>query len=199
MLRESFVSGKDRLVAAAIEIISDCGLFALSTEALAARENMPVELIYRFFGSVDEVLAEVVDYYVRFDSGIMSTVMAKQVSNIDKIKVLFEAYTTYYDSYYAMSTLSLHYEELLHNSATRDKIAECIFERSSFLSGLFENAIKDGEIIGDFSPDELSDTVRGVFLMHIQNRRVKTLKRSFKEEYMDYLDRWFKLIKLGGV
>ncbi len=198
-MRESFVSGKDRLVAAAIEIISDSGLFSLSTETLAAKENMPVELIYRYFGSIDEVIGEVVDYYVRFDSGIMSTVMGKQVSNLEKIRAFFEAYTTYYDSYYAMSTLSLHYEELLHNHAARDKIADCIYSRGVFLSGLFEDAIKAGEISDTFSPDELSDTVRGVFMMHIQNRRVKTLKRSFKEEYMDYLDRWFKLLKAGGV
>ena len=198
-MRESFVSGKDRLVAAAIEIISDSGLFSLSTETLAAKENMPVELIYRYFGSVDEVLSEVVDYYVRFDSGIMSTVMAKQVSNIDRIKAFFEAYTTYYESYYAMSTLSLHYEELLHNHATRDKIAECISGRSLFLRSLFEEAIKVGEIRAEFTPEELADTVSGVFLMHIQNRRVSTLKRSFKEEYMDYLDRLFDLIKAGGV
>ena len=198
-MRESFVSGKDRLVAAAIEIISDSGLFSLSTETLAAKENMPVELIYRYFGSIDEVIGEVVDYYVRFDSGIMSTVMGKQVSNLEKIRAFFEAYTTYYDSYYAMSTLSLHYEELLHNHAARDKIADCIYSRGVFLSGLFEDAIKAGEISDTFSPDELSYTVRGVFMMHIQNRRVKTLKRSFKEEYMDYLDRWFKLLKAGGV
>ena len=198
-MRESFVSGKDRLVAAAIEIISDSGLFALSTETLAAKENMPVELIYRYFGSIDEVIGEVVDYYVRFDSGIMSTVMAKQVSNLEKIRALFEAYTTYFDSYYAMSTLSLHYEELLHNHAARDKIADCIYSRGEFLRGLFEDAIRAGEISDTFSPDELCDTVRGVLLMHIQNRRVKTLKRSFKEEYMDYLDRWFKLLKAGGV
>ena len=198
-MRESFVSGKDRLVAAAIEIISDSGLLALSNEALAAKENMPVELIYRYFGSIDEVLSEVVDYYVRFDSGIMSTVLAKQVSNVEKIKSFFEAYTTYYESYYAMATLSLQYEELLHHHATRDKIAECISGRGLFLKTLFEDAIKEGEISTALTPGELADTVRGVFLMHIQNRRVSTLRRSFKEGYMDYLDRWFDSIKSGGV
>ena len=146
-MTDSFVSRKDRIIASAIEIISDSGLSALTTKNLAQKENMSEALMYKYFGGIDEVLVEVVDYFSKFDERIRHTVKGKDGSNIDKLRNYFEAYATYYDNYYAISTLMLQYEELLHNIDTRDKIAWCITERLGFLSDLFKQAIDNNEII----------------------------------------------------
>ena len=58
---DSFVSRKDRIIASAIEIISESGLSALTTKNLALKENMSEALMYKYFGGIDEVLVEVVD------------------------------------------------------------------------------------------------------------------------------------------
>lgn len=195
-MAESFVSKKDRIIASAIDIISESGLSSLTTSTLAARENMPEEQLYKFFAGVDEVLVAVVDFYSQFDSRLQSTTDSKSSSNVQKIIDYIYAYATYYDNYYALATLMLQYEELLHNIYTREKISRCISDRLKFLEHLFADAIKDGELVDTFTPEELANNLTGIIMSHILNRRIVYHKRSFKSECMDNVIKWLDLIKV---
>ena len=195
-MSDNFISRKDRIIASAIEIISDSGLSALTTRNLALKENMSEALLYKYFGGINEVLVEVVDYYSRFDKGIRHTIKAKDGTNIQKLIDYFEAYATYYDNYYAISTLMLQYEELLHNIDTRDKISWCITERVTFLEDLFRDAIESKEIIDKFTAEELAMNVTGLVMSHILSRRITYHKKTFKQEIMSNLQKWFDLIKI---
>ncbi len=194
-MSESFISRKDRIISSAIEIISDSGLSALTTRNLAIKENMSEALLYKYFGGINEVLIEVVDYYTKFDKQIRHTFMSKDGTNIQKLRDYLDAYATYYDNYYAISTLMLQYEELLHNIDTREKIAWCIAERQSFMTDLFKNAIKDGEIIDAFTPEQLANNISGVVMSHVLSRRIEYHKKTLKQELMNYIDKWFELLK----
>lgn len=193
---DSFVSRKDRIIASAVEIISESGLSALTTKNLALKENMSEALMYKYFGGIDEVLVEVVETYSKFDKGIRQTVQAKETSNVEKIMEYLEAYATYYDNYYAISTLMLQYEELLHIMETREKIAWCITERLAFLEQLFQNAMDAGEISDVFSASILANNVTGMAMSHILERRIFYHKKSFKEEYMDNVRKWMGLLRI---
>lgn len=193
---DSFISRKDRIIASAIEIISESGLAALTTKNLALKENMSEALLYKYFGSINEVLREVVDYYSKFDKVIRQTVQGKSESNIEKLTDYMEAYATYYDNYYAISTLMLQYEELLHMVDTREKIAWCITERLSFLEGLFQKAIDEGEIVDTFDASVLANNVTGMVMSHILERRIAYHKKSFKQEFMDNFKKWISLLKI---
>lgn len=195
-MNDNFVSRKDRIVASAIEIISDLGLTALTTKNLAHKENMSEGLLYKYFGGIDDVLAEVVDYYCKFDKGIRQTVLSKDGSYVEKIMDYFVAYATYYDNYYAISTLMLQYEELLHNVNTREKIAWCISERMSFIEELFKNAIDNNEIIDTIMPHELAVSVTGITMAHILDRRIAYRRQSFKNELLLNLRKWLDIIKV---
>lgn len=193
---DSFVSRKDRIISAAIEIISESGLSALTTKNLALKENMSEALLYKYFGGIDEVLVEVVETYSKFDKRIRLTIQGKDISNVDKLMEYFEAYATYYDSYYALSTLMLQYEELLHIVETREKIAWCITERLSFLEGLFQAAIDEKEISDVMSASVLANNATGMVMCHILERRISYHKKSFKEEYMDNFSKWIDLLRI---
>lgn len=194
-MTDSFISRKDRIISSAIEIISDSGLSALTTRNLAQKENMSEALLYKYFGGINEVLIEVVDYYSNFDEQIRHTIKGKSGSNIQKIYDYFETYATYYDNYYAISTLMLQYEELLHNIDTRDKITWCITQRIIFLEDLFKQAIVSKEIKDILTPTELANNATGLTMAHILSRRITYHKKTFKQEIMDNLDKWFKLLK----
>lgn len=197
-MNDSYISRKDRIISAAIEIISDSGLAALTTKNLAFKENMSEALLYKYFGGIDEVLIEVVEYYSKFDKVIRQTIKSKEARNIDKIKEYLEAYATYYDNYYAISTIMLQYEELLHNIDTREKIAWCISERLSFLEELFRKSIEAGEIKNILTPEELASNVTGMVMAHILSRRIVYHSRSFKSEFMSNLYKWFELLKVSN-
>ena len=193
---DSFVSRKDRIIASAIEIISESGLSALTTKNLALKENMSEALLYKYFGGINEVLVEVVDTYSKFDKGIRQTIQSKNISNVDKLMEYFDAYATYYDNYYALSTLMLQYEELLHVVDTREKIAWCITERLTFLEGLFQAAMDAKEIIDTMSASVLANNATGMAMCHILERRISYHKKSFKDEYMDNLKKWMDLLRI---
>jgi len=78
---------------------------------------------------------------------------------------------------------------------TREKIAWCITERHNFIADLFGQAIKDGEIIDMFSPEQLATNITGVLMSHILSRRIVYHKKPFKQELMDNIDKWFILLK----
>ncbi len=191
---DNFISRKDRIISSAIEIISDSGLSALTTRNLAQKENMSEALLYKYFGGIDEVLVEVVDYYSNFDEQIRHTIKGKSGSNIQKICDYFDTYATYYDNYYSISTLMLQYEELLHNIDTREKITWCITQRLNFLEDLFRQAIENREIKDVLTPEELSNNMTGAVMAHILSRRIMYHKKTFKQEIMDNLNKWLKLL-----
>ena len=90
-MNSSFISRKDKIIVAAIEIISESGLAALSTRSLAAKENMSESLIYKYFGGLNEVLVGVVSFFVKFDRSIMDTISAKSTKTTSKIRDFFDA------------------------------------------------------------------------------------------------------------
>ena len=73
-MNNNFVNRKDRIIASAIEIISEAGLSSLNTKTLAMKENMSESLLYRYFGGIEEVLVEVIDTYTKFDKGMLATI-----------------------------------------------------------------------------------------------------------------------------
>ncbi|MBO6114713.1 MAG: TetR/AcrR family transcriptional regulator [Lachnospiraceae bacterium] len=193
-MADNFVSRKYRIVSSAIDLISELGLSALTTHNLAEKENTSEALMYKYFSGIDEVLVEVVDYYSSFDDGIRNTVSSKDISYVEKIRMYFNDYASYYDNYYTLSTLMLQYEELLHNVNTRDKISLVITQRRNFVADMFRNAIAKGEIVDTFTPEELANNATGMLTTHIFDRRITYHKKTFREEFMENLNKWLDLL-----
>ncbi len=191
-MSESFVSMQDRIMASAIEIISESGLNSLSTKTLAMRVNTTEATIYKCFGGINEVLVEVIDYFIKFDKGIMATVALKKGTTIEKILWFFETYATYYEGYPEIAAIVLNYEGLLHNTDTRERIAACIVERGVFLTDLINNALDTGELVDVFSAKELASVLLGIFERYLLDRRVEYHQSGFKQEIMETMNKLLK-------
>ena len=194
-MSDSFISRKDRITASAIEIISESGLASLSTKSLAMKENMSETLIYKYFGGINEVLIEVVEYFARFDRSIIRTVQGKDVSNVEKIHEFFDTYAIYYDNYIEISAIVLNYEELLHNTGTREIIGACIEERNRFLLQLIQNAMSDREIHSTFSAEELKCILMGILSSQLLDRRLTIHSETLRTEVMESIDKILMLVK----
>ena len=194
-MSDSFISRKDRIIASAIEIISESGLASLSTKSLAMKENMSETLSYKYFGGINEVLIEVVEYFARFDRSIIRTVQGKDVSNVEKIHEFFDTYAIYYDNYIEISAIVLNYEELLHNTGTREIIGACIEERNRFLLQLIQNAMSDREINSTFSAEELKCILMGILSSQLLDRRLTIHSETLRTEVMESIDKILMLVK----
>ena len=190
----NFINRKDRIIASAIEIISESGLESLNTKTLAMKENMSESLLYRYFGSIDEVLVEVVETHSKFDPGMLATVEAKDISHIEKVVEFLRLLASYYANYQDMAAIVLNYESFLHNVNTRDKMTECATTRYNFLRKEFEASIADGEISDVFTPDELCLMVTGTILRDTLNRRMSINPLSSEQLMENWLRKLLDLI-----
>ncbi len=189
-MNNNFVNRKDRIIASAIEIISEAGLSSLNTKSLAMKENMSESLLYRYFGGIEEVLVEVIETYTKFDKSMLATIDAKNISHFDKVLELLRTLVTYYAGYQEMSAIVLNYEELLHNVNTREAIAHCIKMRTEFVRQHLKAAMEEGEIRNDFSPEELSNIFMGSLSRDLLNRRIEydqTSHNQFADNMLEHL------------
>ena len=189
-MNNNFVNRKDRIIASAIEIISEAGLSSLNTKSLAMKENMSESLLYRYFGGIEEVLVEVIETYTKFDKSMLATIDAKNISHFDKVLELLRTLGTYYAGYQEMSAIVLNYEELLHNVNTREAIAHCIKMRTEFVRQHLKAAMEEGDIRNDFSPEELSNIFIGSLSRDLLNRRIEydqTSHNQFADNMLEHL------------
>lgn len=198
-MTNSFVNRKDRIIASAIEIISEAGLTSLTTKTLAVKENMSESLLYRYFGGIDEVLVEVIDTFMKFDKGLLATIEAKDLSHLDKVVELLRTISTYYEGYEELGAIVLNYESFLHNVNTRDKIAHCILERTDFVRRQFAAAIEEGEIIDTFSPEELADIFLGSLNRDLLNRRIRHESKTHHEIAKPMLEKLADMVRKDRV
>lgn len=196
IMNMNFVNRKDRIVASAIEIISEAGLESLTTKTLAMKENMSESLLYRYFGGIDEVLVEVVDTYTKFDKGIIATVEAKKISHFDKVLEFLNTLGTNYDGYTELGAIVLNYEGLLHNVNTRDAITSCIYMRTQFIRKELKLAMEEGEIIDLFTPEELANILLGNTTRDLLNRRIENDRRSHAKVAQSTLEKLSQLLKV---
>ena len=193
-MTESFISTKDRIISTAIDIISESGLSNLTTKTISIKANLSEPLLYRFYGDIDELLVDVVNYYFRFDKGIRKTIQGKEGTNIERIKAYVENYAIYYENYYTLATLMLQYEELLHNAATRELIVEGATSRRNYVTELFQAALDTGEIKEGLDPANLADVVHGFIRAAILKRRFGAQRGSLGKEICVFIDDLIRLI-----
>lgn len=191
----SFVNRKDRIIASAIEIISEAGLTSLTTKTLAMKENMSESLLYRYFGGIEEVLVEVVDTFTKFDKSLLATIEAKDISHLDKVVEFLKTISTYYAGYEELGAIVLNYEEFLHNVNTREAVAGCIWVRTDFVRKEFKAAIEDGEIIDTFTPEELSNIFFGSLNRDLLNRRIQYDSKTHHEAAKPMLDKLADMLR----
>lgn len=138
----------------------------------------------------------VVEFFVKFDKSIMETVRSKDIGYCDKILEFFDTYATYYGNYKEISAVILHYEELLHNSGTREMISQCIVERSEFLTNLIRGGMDAGEIQKDIYAKEMADMMINIMNGMILDRRVMVVEMSLKQELNQTIEQILRWISL---
>ena len=157
---------KDSMIRTAIDIVDELGVHGLTVKELAKREGVAQSLIYKNFAGMDEVVAEVVDYYALYDRAIIDSVIDKDISPRGKISEYIKSYIEYYANYPAVTSLVNSYESLKSYPSTCRKIEAITTDRINSLGLLFELTAKAGERPGGFDPHTAAVVVWG-YLSHM--------------------------------
>lgn len=195
-MNNNFVNRKDRIIASAIEIISEAGLASLTTKTLAMKENMSESLLYRYFGGIEEVLVEVVDNFTKFDNSIIATIEAKDIPHLEKVLELLKTFSTYYSGYKELAAVVLNYEEFLHNVNTREAIATSIAIRTDFVRKELEAAMREKEITDVFTSEELADIFFGSLDRDLLNRRIQNDNKTHNQVAKSMLDKLADMLRI---
>jgi AcrR family transcriptional regulator len=195
IMNNNFINRKDRIIASAIEIISEAGFASLTTKTLAMKENMSESLLYRYFGGIEEVLVEVVEVFTKFDKGIINTIDAKDISHLDRVVEFIKTLATNYTGYPELAGIALNYEVFLHNVNTRDMMAECLTNRSNYLLKELQAAIDNDELDSDFTAEELSNMILGTLNRDLLNRRLMNDNRSHEQVSNEWLTKLLNHIR----
>ncbi|SNU08006.1 hypothetical protein SAMN06297422_11430 [Lachnospiraceae bacterium] len=195
-MTEEFISVQDRIISASIDIVSDAGLSSLNYKNISLKTNISEDMLYKYYLDTNEILIDIVNTFFKFDNSIIRTINSKDVSYIDKIAFYIDAFCSYYNSYYSLSSIMLQLEELLHNTHTRELVESGYMNRRRCLLDLFENAIENHEINNNYNAEQLTDQLLGFIRVCFLNRRVMIYKKSIKEDIMSYYKIWINSLKV---
>ncbi len=197
-MNNEFMNRKDKIISAAIQLIDESGLSSLTFQNLAIKFNMPKEMLYRYYGSTDEILEEIVDVFTNQDAIIFAKVEAMDIPHVKKVNEFFKlAYNTY-QRHGNFLILPMNFEELIHNVHTRDILVHSIKARINFIKKEFEAAMNDKEITDVLlTPEELTDIYYGVLWEKILNHRIWEKDVDFTMEKNTVFEKIIDVLKIA--
>ena len=183
-MKKGFITRKDSMILAAIDIISESGLQGLSTKEIASKQGISESLLYKHFKSIDEVLVAVVEYFARFDIMIANTILKRDISYKEKILSTIRSFVELYENYPALAAIVLNYEPLMHYEHTKEKMKEIIENRYDFMVKIIGMGQKAGEIKEHFTPQELADIILGLTKTMTLRWKMSDYNFSLKESML---------------
>jgi len=137
---------KDRLIITTIEIIDELGIHCLSTREIARREGVSEATLFRHYKNKNELLMAVLDSFSQFDHDIFQSVKIKQLSPIESLKYMVNAYTEYYENYPAITAILELYEVFRYDKDLVEKIKDIQYTRTDMTKQLIQEAIDISEL-----------------------------------------------------
>ena len=191
---KGFPSRRDSIIMAAVDIIDESGIKGLSTKEIAAKQGISESILYKHFKSLDEVLTAVIEYFSQFDVMIINTVLKRDIPVKEKVLEYTRSFIELYESYPALASILLNYEPLMHYDHIRPKITEIITRRAGFIEQVIEAGQRTGEISSRFTPQELTDIIKGTIRTMILRWKMSgysfPLKDSLLETIQKVLDQY---------
>lgn len=181
---KGFPSRKDSIILAAIDIIGENGVQALSTKEIAARQGISESLLYKHFKSLDQVLVAAIKYFSRFDSMIINSVLKKDMPSREKILEFIRSFVELYEGYPALAAIVLNYEILMHYDHTRETVIDIIEKRVGFLLRVVEEGQKRGEIGNCYTCQQLVDIIYGTVKAMILRWKMSGYDFSLKKDVL---------------
>lgn len=172
-MKRSFLTRKEKIILTTIDLIHELGIANVSIKEIAKREEVTEAALYKHFKSKEEILAGVIEYYVRYDNYIYATIEKSDSAAKDKIFTYFKLYAQYYENYHAITAMIGVRENLLSDENFSDRIKQMIREEKQFLMKLLTIGIEEGTFQELPAPEDMAYVLMGTFEKLISVWRLK--------------------------
>jgi len=153
---------KEEIVQAALEVVGNKGVRALTISAIAASAGMSEANIYRHFGSKDEIFSALAEFIGGAVMGKAAAIAAGSRSPLEKLKTIYFSHMTIVAEHPGIPRFVFSEDIHLGSRALADALAMRIGNYVETLSGVVAAGIHEGELNRDLSPRATALTLLGM-------------------------------------
>jgi len=176
---------KESIILETINEIDRTGIQAVSTREIAKKQGVSERVIFKYFPKKIDLIHAVLEYYSKYDTAIFETTRSKCMNPIDAIKYYIDSYSSYYENYPAITSITQSYDILRCYPDLNYKVTSILNARSEFIQNLIEDGKREGQFCADTDSEGLSDIILGYFSRVCLNWRVSEGSFSLRQKTLD--------------
>lgn len=153
---------KEEIVRAALEVIGNKGMRALTIAAIAASAGMSEANIYRHFGGKDEIFAALADFIGSAVMGKAAAIAGGSRKPLEKLETIYSSHISLIAEHPGIPRFVFSEDLHLGHRNIADKLALRIGNYIETITGVIAAGIAEGELKPGLSPRETALTLLGM-------------------------------------
>lgn len=178
---EVIIPRKESIVITTIDVMNEFGVQALSTREVARREGVSESAIFKHYPKKSDLIYAVLETYSNGEQEIFDSIVKKDLEVKQAIVSFIENYTTYFQNYPAITSITQGLDEMSYHPAYKEKVKLILKNRHNFMTKLIDKGQKDGEIKYDSDKVALAEAIMGTLNGICLNWRIGNYDFSLKE------------------
>jgi len=153
---------KEEIIQAALAVVGEKGVRALTISAIAASAGMSEANIYRHFSGKDEIFAALADYIGSGVMGKAAEIAGGSRNPLEKLEIIFFSHITLIAEHPGIPRFVFSDDIHLGHRNVADKLAVRIGNYFETVTGVIAAGIAEGELKPGLSPRETALTLLGM-------------------------------------
>ena len=153
---------KEEIIQAALGVVGEKGVRALTISAIAASAGMCEANIYRHFSGKDEIFAALADYIGSGVMGKAAEIAGGSRKPLEKLEIIFFSHITLIAEYPGIPRFVFSDDVHLGHRNVADKLAVRIENYIETITGVIAAGIAEGELKPGMAPRETALTLLGM-------------------------------------
>lgn len=153
---------KDEIVQAALAIVGERGVRALTTAAIAERAGMSEANIYRHFGGKDDIFMALGDFIGRAIMGKAATIAGGSRKPMEKLETIFRSHIALLSENPGIPRLVFSDDVHLSHRTLAATLAQRIGNYVETVTGVIAAGVAEGDLRSGISPRETALTMLGM-------------------------------------
>ncbi|PKM42211.1 MAG: hypothetical protein CVV03_10270 [Firmicutes bacterium HGW-Firmicutes-8] len=172
---------RNRIIQTAREKINRSGFRQFTVNDIAVKLGISKNTVYKYFNSKYEIISAVVDMNVELEKAGVLKALESEGSWSDKLHALMFTYVPERPVWVTEEIERFYPQEWVKIKAMRKW-------RGPILAEVFMNALNNGEIRSDISPEAVSLIIGGVFLALVKSSNLEQIDMTYNQAIVHFME-----------